>query len=103
VAGAVAGAEEPVPVPAHQPAGRPVAEAAPATQSPPRIDLNSASLAELKTLPGIGNREARKIIAGRPWVTKIDLVMKGVLPQGRYVALKNRIVVLKPGIPPAGK
>jgi radical SAM superfamily enzyme with C-terminal helix-hairpin-helix motif len=55
--------------------------------------------AALKTLPGIGDAEARKIIAGRPWLTKADLVTKGVLAEGRYVAIRNRIVAANPGGP----
>ncbi len=61
-----------------------------------RIDINSASATELKTVPGIGDAEAKKIIAGRPWLTKIDLVSRGVLPEGVYVALRDRIVAVQP-------
>lgn len=80
-------------------AARPAAE----ERAAPRIDINSATAGQLKTLPGIGDREARKIIAGRPWSTKYDLVVKGVLPEGRYVALRHRIVVLAPAFPPGTK
>lgn len=61
-----------------------------------RIDINTASRAELKTLPGIADEEARKIVAGRPWLTKADLVTKNVVPEGIYLAIKNRIVAAQP-------
>lgn len=68
-----------------------------------RVDLNSAGAAELKTLPGIGDAEAKKIITGRPWLTKIDLVTKGVLAEGVYVAIKDRVVALQPTQPVSRK
>jgi DNA uptake protein ComE-like DNA-binding protein len=67
------------------------------------VDINSASRQELKTLPGIGDAEADKIIAGRPYLTKVDLVTKNVLPQGPYVSLKDRIVATQKGPPPKPK
>lgn len=69
----------------------------------PRIDINSAGAAELKTLPGVGDPEAKKIIAGRPWLTKIDLVTKGVLAEGVYVAIKDRVIALQPKPPVSSK
>ena len=58
------------------------------------VDINSASRKELKTLPGIGNAEADKIIANRPYLTKTELVTKQVLPYGPYLSLKNLIVAM---------
>jgi len=75
----------------------------PAAAQAPRIDLNSAGAAELKTLPGVGDAEAKKIIAGRPWLTKIDLVTKGVLAEGVYVAIKDRVIALQPTPPVSRK
>lgn len=60
-----------------------------------RIDINSANLKQLMTLPGIGQAEARKIIANRPYLSKAELVQKGVLPVGPYVSLKDRIIALQ--------
>jgi competence protein ComEA len=56
------------------------------------IDINSASRKELKTLPGVDDALADKIIANRPYLTKADLVTKGVMPDGPYGALRNKIV-----------
>ena len=57
-------------------------------------DLNSASRKELMTLPGIGAAEAGQIVANRPYLTKTDLVTKGVLPVGPYLSLKRFVVAL---------
>ncbi len=57
-----------------------------------RVDINSASRAELKKLPGIGDVEVDKIIAGRPFLSKVDLVTGKILPEGVYILIKNQIV-----------
>lgn len=86
---------------AQVPPGHPPIEAKKATAELPvaRIDINSASVEQLKTLPGIGDAEAKKIIAGRPYLSKVDLTTKKVLPEGVYIALKDRIVAVQKGIP----
>jgi hypothetical protein len=58
------------------------------------VDLNSANRKELMTLPGIGAAEAGRIVANRPYLTKTDLVTKGVLPVGPYLSLKNFVVAM---------
>jgi DNA uptake protein ComE-like DNA-binding protein len=65
-----------------------------------RVDINSASRKELKTLPGIGDVEAAKIIANRPYLTKTELVTKQVLPIGPYLSLKNQVVATPKDLPP---
>lgn len=60
-----------------------------------RIDINSAGLKQLMTLPGIGEAEAKKIIANRHYLSKAELVHKGVLPTGPYLSLKDRIIALQ--------
>ena len=64
-----------------------------------QIDINRASLEQLKALPGIGAAEAKKIIAGRPYVSKADLVSKKVLPEGLYISIRYRIIAI-PADPP---
>ena len=56
------------------------------------VDINSASRAELKTLPGIGDVEADRIISGRPYHSKADLAERGVIPTGVFLSLKGRII-----------
>jgi competence protein ComEA len=66
------------------------------------VDINSASRKELMTLPGIGAVEADKIIANRPYLTKTQLVTKGVLPTGPYLSLRYQVVAMQK-LPPGAK
>ncbi|MDP2005865.1 MAG: helix-hairpin-helix domain-containing protein [Rubrivivax sp.] len=66
-------------------------KAAPAAKLKP-VDINSASRAELKSLPGIGDAEAERIIAARPYPSKAKLAADKVLSLEAYTALKGRIV-----------
>jgi DNA uptake protein ComE-like DNA-binding protein len=82
---------------ATQPATRPAAPAttpAPAATTPAAalIDINSATEAELRVLPGIGEARARAIIAGRPYRGKDELVRKNIVPQGVYDGIQARII-----------
>lgn len=54
------------------------------------VDINGAGRKELMTLPGIGAAEADKIIGYRPYLSKTELVAKGVLLLGPYISLKNQ-------------
>ena len=57
-----------------------------------KLDVNSATAEQLKALPGIGDAYAARIIKGRPYANKTQLVGKGVLPQATYDKVKDRIV-----------
>src|ERR1019366_10255009 len=48
------------------------------------VDINSANKEELKKLPGIGDVEADKIIAGRPFGNKASLVINNIIPEITY-------------------
>lgn len=82
--------------------------AAPAAAKPAAVkplDINSASRAQLMTLPGIGAAEADRIIAARPYPSKAKLVADKVLTQDIYAGLKGRIVAVQkaqPAKPRAG-
>ena len=67
------------------------------------VDINSAGRNELMTLPGIGAAEATKIIANRPYLTKTELVTKGVLPTGPFISLKHQVVAMQNTKPATGK
>ena len=56
------------------------------------IDINSATEAELRTIPGIGEAYAKKIVAGRPYRGKNELVDKKILPKAVYDKVKDQIV-----------
>jgi DNA uptake protein ComE-like DNA-binding protein len=61
------------------------------TKSNSKLDLNTASKGELDALPGIGDTYAQKIIEGRPYTSKSDLVKKGVLPSSSYDKIKDEV------------
>lgn len=84
----------PAPGPAAAPATTPSTTRAPATKKAPvaLVDINSATKAQLKALPGIGETEAERIVAGRPYLSKADLASRKVIPTGVYLELKNRII-----------
>lgn len=75
---------------AAAPAGTPhVAAAAPADDL---LDINTATADQLKTLPGVGDAYAKRIIDGRPYSAKNQLMTKGVLPKGTYEKIADKIV-----------
>ena len=56
------------------------------------VDINSADKAELKKLPGIGDAEADKIIAGRPYLSKAHLVTHNVVSGEVYEKIKMQVI-----------
>jgi len=55
------------------------------------VDINSAGKAELKTLPGVSDATADQIIAGRPYLSKADLVTQDIVSSGIYGQLKSKV------------
>ncbi|HXO70279.1 MAG TPA: helix-hairpin-helix domain-containing protein [Bradyrhizobium sp.] len=56
------------------------------------LDINSATSDQLDALPGIGKAYSAKIIAGRPYKGKDDLVNKDIIPQKTYDGIKDKII-----------
>jgi competence protein ComEA len=63
-----------------------------ATHAASQVDINTATIDELKAVPGIGDAYANKIVAGRPYKNKAQLKSKGVLPDGVYDKTKDSFV-----------
>jgi competence protein ComEA len=83
----------PHPGAAFAPAPAQTTMSAPAAE---KLDINTADQDRLKTLPGIGDAYAQKIIGGRPYRSKLDLVHKNIIPRATYDKIKEKIIAKQP-------
>ena len=60
------------------------------------VDINTATEAELKAVPGIGDAYAAKIIAGRPYAKKDQLKSRNIMPVPVYEKTKDLIIAKQP-------
>ncbi|MDB5617693.1 helix-hairpin-helix domain-containing protein [Tardiphaga sp.] len=86
----------PAPSPAAKMAPAAESKMAPAAKAEAKIDINTATKEELMAFKGIGDKYSDKIIAGRPYAKKDQLVSKNILPEATYKKLSDQIIATQP-------
>jgi len=56
------------------------------------VDINTATTADLKGLPGVTDADAAKIVQGRPYKDPSDLTTKKILSDSEYAKIKDRLI-----------
>ena len=69
---------------------------APAAKADDKIDINTATKEQLMAFKGIGDKYSDKIIAGRPYAKKDQLVSKNILPEATYKNISAQIIASQP-------
>jgi DNA uptake protein ComE-like DNA-binding protein len=65
---------------------------APAATRSALLDINTAAPEQLLALPGMGRAYIQRIIAGRPYTAKNQLLTRGILPETAYEKIAPQIV-----------
>ena len=80
------------------PAGKtaPASKTAPVRSDAEKRDINTATKEELMAFKGIGDKYSDKIIAGRPYAKKDQLVSKKILPEATYKKISGQIIASQP-------
>ena len=68
----------------------------PAASSSAPLDINTATPDQLKAISGIGDAYAKRIIDGRPYTAKNQLLTRGILPAATYNKIKDQIIARRP-------
>jgi competence protein ComEA len=77
-------------------APKPPAKPAAAASATDKIDINTATIDQLKAFPGIGDAYSKRIVDGRPYANKGQLLSKGILPEATYSKIKAQIIATQP-------
>src|SRR5262245_56098920 len=80
-----------IPLPSRAQGAAPNAKTDPAAPAAKLVDLNSATEEELKALPGVGDAYSKKIVEGRPYKRKDDLVRRKIVPKATYDKFKDQV------------
>ena len=90
VAGALGGSS-PVWIQAAETTKTPAPETKKTAPRTDRLDINTASADQLKAIRGLNETQVKKIIDGRPYKRRNELVTKKVIPQETYDQIKDQV------------